>query len=301
MALDLTTRYNAARPMPVRMFRCMYRQQSRTMSCPEQPRLGGKTVLITGGAAGVGEYVSRGALARGAKVISLSRGVSEGKDALAGVEQIKCDLSDLSSVQKAVDQLEGQKIDILLCNSGVALREHKMASDNVEMTYAVNVLGHHLLYRLFIERNLFSDAPRIVMTTGDAYVAATECEANPQKYSMNKVYGGSKLGNLWQVSELTKRYPNIHTSAVHPGGILSGLGGGINGIALWFIKRMAINVEQGAQASLIAATQELPRGAYWHNVCGLMKLPKGDVGLDTKKAMKLWDELEEFCQPYLDA
>lgn len=300
MTIELTP-YTASRSMVTRMFRCMYRQQSRTIACPDSPSLEGKTVLVTGGLAGVGEFVSRGALARGAKVISLSRGVSESRGQLNNVQQIKCDLSDLSSVKEAVSQLENQKIDVLLCNAGVALREHKCTSDNIEMTYAINVLGHHLLYRLLIERNLLAEAPRIVITTGDAYVAATECNPHPEKYGMNKVYGGSKLGNLWQARELTKRYPNIHTTAVHPGGIMSGLGGGIKlkGIALWLLKKMAITEEQGAQASLIAATQALPKGAYWHNVCGIMELPKGDAGLDEDKAEKLWEELEGFCQPYL--
>ncbi|MFA3920389.1 SDR family NAD(P)-dependent oxidoreductase [Ruegeria hyattellae] len=299
MTLDLTP-YRAARGMVPRMFRCMYRQQSRTRACPDLPRLDGKTILVTGGTAGVGEFISHGALARGAKVISMSRGVSEGTGGLAEVQEIRCDLSDLSSVREAVDELNDQKIDILICNAGVALREHKMAANNIEMTYAINVLGHHLLYRLLTKRGLFGDAPRIVMTTGDAYVAAKECEANPAKFSMPQVYGGSKLGNLWQAFGLSKRFPEIHATAVHPGAIMSGLGGQQpTGLALWLLKRMAINEEQGAQASLIAATQDLPSGAYWHNVCGMMELPERDAGLDVKKAAALWDQLEAFCADYL--
>lgn len=299
MTISLTP-YRAARGVVPRMFRCMYRQQSRTQTCPDLPRLSGKTVLVTGGTAGVGEFISRGALARGAKVISMSRGVSQGTGELAGVQQIKCDLSNLTSVRDAVDAMDGQKIDILICNAGVALNEHKMAADNIEMTYAINVLGHHLLYRLLTKRGQYGDAPRVVMTTGDAYVAAKDCEANPEKFNMMRVYGGSKLGNLWQAAELSKRFPEIHATAVHPGAIMSGLGGQRpTGLALWFLKRMAINEEQGAQASLIAATQDLPSGGYWHNVCGMMKLPERDAGLNTEKAAALWDQLEASCAEYL--
>ncbi|KZL17004.1 SDR family NAD(P)-dependent oxidoreductase [Pseudovibrio sp. Ad37] len=299
MTLDFTP-YRAASRMVPRMIKCMYRQQSRTIACPDLPRLDGKTVLVTGGASGVGEFVSRGALARGAKVISMSRGVSESKGALDNVLQIKCDLADLTSVRDAVDQLNGQKIDILFCNAGVVMKDRKTTADGVEMTYAINVLGHHLLYRLLTKLGLFGDSPRIVMTSGDAYVAAKECVPNPGKFSMNTVYGGSKLGNLWQAFELTRRYPEIHAAAVHPGGIMSGLGDmNPKGIALWLLKKVAINEEQGAQASLIAATQDLPTGAYWHNVCGIMELPKGDAGLDSQKAADLWDQLEAFCADYL--
>ena len=207
---------------------------------------------------------------------------------------------DLTSVSDAVNELNEQKIDVLFCNAGIALREQTLASDNIEMTYAVNVLGHHLLYRLLMERGLFNDAPRIVMTSGDAYVAATECEANPPKFSMPRVYGGTKLGNLWQALELCKRFPDIHTTVVHPGAVMSGLGGQRpTGVAHWLISKMAISEEQGAQASLIAATQDLPNGAYWHNVCGLMKLPDGDAALDSEKSTTFWEELEDYCQPYL--
>lgn len=300
MKLDFTP-YLASQYMLVRMLTCMYRQQSRTQSCPELPRLDGKTVLVTGGASGVGEFISRGAMARGAKVISMSRGVSGGNK-LAGVQQIKCDLADLESVKNAIEQLNDQKIDILFCNAGIALREHRMAANNIEMTFAVNVLGHHLLYRLLLERDLFTSAPRIVMTSGDAYVASDECEASPSWSGMSKVYGGTKLGNLWQAFELPKHFPEVHATVVHPGGVMSGLGDlKLTGIARWALSKVAISEKQGAQASLIAATQDLPNGGYWHNVCGLMELPNGDAALNTQKAARLWNKLEELCQPYLQA
>ena len=73
---------------------------------------------------------------------------------------------------------------------------------------------------------------------------------------------GSKLGNLWQVQELTKRYPGIRAYAVHPGVVLSGFAGGPKeGFSYWLRSKLLISEEQGAQAALIAATQDLPNGA----------------------------------------
>lgn len=300
MAIDLTP-YSAASRMAARLFTCMFRQHSRLRYCPDLPRLEGKSALVTGGTAGVGEFVSRGLLARGAKVVSLSRGVSQGKGTLPEVQSIHCDLSNLASVVEAVDQLGDQKIDVLICNSGIVLRERAMTSDGIEMTFAVNVLGHHLLYRLLQQRDLFAENSRIVMTTGEAYFAADRCDSNPSHYRMGHVYGGSKLGNLWQVLELKKRYPGTTAYAVHPGVILSGFGGGIpsGGFKHWLARKILISEEQGAQAALTAATQDLPNGAYWHNVCGIMSLPQGDAALDAQKAEKLWDQLEALIQPVL--
>ncbi|WKD51664.1 SDR family NAD(P)-dependent oxidoreductase [Microbulbifer spongiae] len=239
-------------------------------------------------------------LARGAKVVSLSRGVSRGKGTLPEVDSINCDLSNLTSVTNAVDQLGNQKIDILICNSGVAMRERKQASDEIEMTFAVNVLGHHLLYRMLQERNLFTEKPRIVMTTGEAYFVSKKCEVNPSQYRMDHVYGGSKLGNLWQVLELVRRYPSLQAFAVHPGVILSGFGGGIpKGFRHWLASKILISEKQGAQAALIAASQDIPNGTYWHNTCGIMSLPEEDAALDTQKAETLWRQLEMLIKPFL--
>lgn len=300
MAIDLTPHF-ARNCLPIRLFNCMYRQHSRTRLCPELPRLEGKTVLVTGGSAGVGEFISRGLLARGAKVVSLSRGVSQGKGGLSGIQSINCDLSDMASVSEAVDQLTDYKFDVLICNAGIALRDRVMASKDVEMTFAVNVLGHHLLYRLVMKEHLFTDHPRIVMTSGEAYFATDVCEVNPSQYRMDHVYGGSKLGNLWQMSELKNRYPNIHVSTVHPGVILSGLGGGIHGGGFKHLlaSKVLISEEQGAQASLIAATQDIPNGTYWHNVCGLMSFSEGDAAIDNQKSKALWNQLEILIKPFL--
>ncbi|SFK86796.1 NAD(P)-dependent dehydrogenase, short-chain alcohol dehydrogenase family [Pseudovibrio ascidiaceicola] len=285
----------------LRLLRCMFRQGARTRICPPGPRLDGKTVLITGGSAGVGEYVSRGLIARGAKVVSLSRGISQGKGGIADLRQVKCDLSCLQSVADAVGKVGDQKIDILICNSGVLLHDHEMASDEVEMTFAVNVLGHHLLYRLLIEQGKFAEDARIVMTSGDAYVMAQTCDVNPLNYSSNRVYGGSKLGNLWQMRELAIRYPALKSYAIHPGVILSGFGGFAEqgGLRSWLAKRLLISEELGAQAALIAATQDVPSGTYWHNVWGVMDLPEDDAGMDRQKSGALWDQLELLSAAYL--
>ncbi len=295
-----TTPYLASKHLVRRLFTCMFRQKSKTRKCPQFPHFEGKRVLVTGGYAGVGEFVSRGMLERGAQVTSLARGISKGKNELPEVDFIKCDLSDLSSVVNAVDELEQLKFDVLVCNSGIALREHVMTNEDLEMTFAVNVLGHHLLYRLMLERGMFNAGARIVMTTGEAYCAADKCESNPETYRVDKVYGGSKLGNLWQVLELVKRYPNISAFSVHPGVILSSFGGGIpKGIRRWFASKILITEEQGAQAALIAATQELENGTYWHNVCGAMSLPENDAALDREKSALLWQQLEVLIHPYL--
>ncbi|WP_275041454.1 SDR family NAD(P)-dependent oxidoreductase [Leisingera sp. ANG-Vp] len=292
--------HRAAKGSAARLFRCLYRQRSRTRACPDLPRLEGKTALVTGGMAGVGEFVSRGLAERGAAVVSLSRGVSKGTEMPPGAEAVKCDLADADSIVAAVNSLDGRTFDIVVCNSGIVSRVHEVTPDGIERTFAVNVLGHHLLYRLLIERGQLAGAARIVMTTGDAYVIAKHCKPFPQDYRPNLAYAGSKLGNLWQARELARRYPNLRAYAVHPGVVNSGFAGGDRqGVSHWLRSKLLITEGQGAQAALIAATQGLPNGSYWHNACGVMELPETDAALDARKSAALWEQMEVLIAPNL--
>lgn len=301
MTIDLTL-HNAPTSSIRRMFACMYRQHSKNRRCPDLPRLDGKTALITGGTSGIGKYISLGLLARGARVISLSRGVSDQGQGLRQVESIQCDLSVPSSVVAASDSLGSTKIDILIGNSGVLLQTEQKTIEGIEKTFSVNVLGHHLLYRRLINRGQLAENARIVLTSGDAYVMSTDCLPHPTSYKADVIYGGSKLGNLWQVKELSRRYPDVHAIAVHPGVVLSGFipdmktkTGPISAIQ----RKILLTEQEGAEASLIAATQELPRGSYWHNTQGLMQLSPDDVGSDTEKSRALWDTLEQLSSSFI--
>lgn len=181
------------------------------------------------------------------------------------------------------------------------MHEHKMATPEIEMTFAVNVLGHHLLYRLMIERSMFAENPRIVMTSGDPYIMSNTCEPNPNEFGSHQVYGGSKLGNMWQMRELVKRYPEIKTYAIHPGVVLSGFGGIADraGYQRWLAGKLLVSEEQGAQAALITSTQDIPSGTYWHNVWGVMDLPQDDTSMKSQKSAAFWGQLETLSADHL--
>ena len=271
-----------------------------TKTCPELPRLDGKRVLITGGAAGVGEFISRGLIERGAQVTSMARGQSKGTGELTDVRSLQVDLAEPQSIVAGVEQLGDTPFDLLICNAGLTVAEAQLTQIDVEKTFAVNVLGHHILYRLLIEKGLFSQDARIVMTTGDIYIMEDSCSINIPFDTSSKTYARSKLGNMWQVSELTKRYPALHAIAVHPGVIASGFAGSKEGFFAKVRDKLLISEQAGAQASLIAATQNIPKGAYWNNVLGIVNLTNDDPALDHENAARLWDELETVTTPYIE-
>ncbi|WP_298445721.1 SDR family NAD(P)-dependent oxidoreductase [uncultured Ferrimonas sp.] len=290
------------KPTPGRHRRVLsgiWRQRRNSQHCPELPRLDGQRALVTGGAAGIGEFISRGLIDRGAEVITLARGLADASGEALTAKAIYADLAQPDSIVAAVEQLGTTPVDLLICNAGLLSKQASMSANGVETTFAVNVLGHHILYRLLMERGLLSSNARIVLTSGDIYILAQECSPTIPFDGTAKAYSRSKLGNLWQVAELTKRYPQLHSSAVHPGVVASGFGGSKQGLLGRLRSRQLISEAAGAQASLIAATQALPRGAYWHNVFGLVDLPKGDPALNATAAARLWDQLEALAAPYL--
>lgn len=282
-----------------RLFTTVLGQKKNSFSCPTLPRLDGKRAIVTGGMAGVGEFITRGLLERCARVTTLARGKSLGTGDIAGVEVVQADLAEPATIIAAVDRLGENPFDLVICNAGLLSKEAVQTVAGVERTFGINVLGHHILYRLLMERGLLNRNARIVMTTGDIYITQKTCERDIPFDTSNGAYSRSKLGNLWQVVELAKRYPELYPIAVHPGVVASGFAGPKSGIGGWLQDRFLISEEEGAQASLIAATQNVPRGAYWHNVYGIMKLEKSDPARDKVGAATLWQQLEELSEPYL--
>ena len=96
---------------------------------------------------------------RGAEIVILARDRNKTVKALDDIEHstgvrphfIPLDLSDLSSVNLAVEslvaKLSGRSIDILVANAGIATSEYSQSAQGYELSFAVNVLGHHVLIK----------------------------------------------------------------------------------------------------------------------------------------------------------
>ena len=87
------------------------------------PDLQGATVIVTGGAGGIGEAITRAFVAQGARVGVLDLDVTRGEqlaEALApAVEFVPCDVTDIPALQAAIEQVRARfgPIDILINNA----------------------------------------------------------------------------------------------------------------------------------------------------------------------------------------
>jgi len=86
-------------------------------------QLKGKTILITGGASGIGLEAAKQFLANGAKVIITGRNqgkLDEAKKMYPAITAVKSDVSDAGDAQKLFNQIQQLGgIDILYNNAGV--------------------------------------------------------------------------------------------------------------------------------------------------------------------------------------
>lgn len=294
-----------------RVLKCMMGQARRTQLCPTEPRLDGKLALVTGGTSGIGAEIVRGLARRGAEVVVAARGDANTirncaqweEETGAKIHFVSVDLGNLQSVQTACSTITGtypeRKLDILCANAGVVPHRRAQSRDGVETAYAINCLGHQLLIRALLQQDRLSRGARVVVTTGDIYVLAKVCTAD---YSGSgwPAYCRSKLGNLWQVTWLSERFPEQIFVAVHPGVVATGLEGPTTGLAGAFKRGMFLSPELGAQASLIAATQpDVRTGSYFHNVHGWMRLPVDDPGRDQTGMQTFCEQLESHLSPHL--
>jgi len=183
------------------------------------------------------------------------RGIEDPAAELAGsVTTHTVDLSSLASVKRFCEEFllgngdgDGNRppLDMLFLNAGMPLNApledgtNELSEDGIELTFATNVVGHHLLYRKLSHLLLPSSEsepkrppPRIVLTSSAAsydvkydYKVATSLERlNGDPTVGISHYAQSKLAQVLWARELTRRTTEgaagrsaPYVNAAHPG------------------------------------------------------------------------------------
>jgi NAD(P)-dependent dehydrogenase (short-subunit alcohol dehydrogenase family) len=112
--------------------------------------------VITGTTHGIGRATARELARAGRTVVMLCRDLTLAADTQREIEQrvpdarihaIRCDLSSLTSVCAAADEVRSrfETIHILINDAGIVSSRHRMSTDGFELTFATNHLGPFLL------------------------------------------------------------------------------------------------------------------------------------------------------------
>ncbi|KAF2649250.1 putative short-chain dehydrogenase/reductase [Lophiostoma macrostomum CBS 122681] len=208
-------------------------------------KLTGKVIVITGASSGIGVETARALATTGATLYLTVRDKVKAEENLKDILGngrtflIDMDLSSFASVKAAASailQKSGNKVNILVNNAGIlGIQTRTLSEDGHELHFATNHLAHFLLFQLLKTALLASSTPefssRVVNLSSSASRASKLLPSDnynfeKSDYDFNIAYASSKLANVYMASEIERRYGHLglHATAVHPGGIHTGIG-----------------------------------------------------------------------------
>ncbi|XP_058019929.1 dehydrogenase/reductase SDR family member 13-like [Ahaetulla prasina] len=276
--------------------------------CRNAVSLRGKTVLITGGNAGIGKATAVDLARRGARVILACRDKARGESAVYDIRRgsgnsevilMILDLGSLSSVRSfAQTFLESEpRLDILINNAGV----HKAGQtvDGFDQAFQVNHLGHFLLTHLLLDRLKRCAPSRVIILSSSIHVFGkidfrTIHKPVEGMWKALCSYGDSKLANILHTRELAKQLEgtNVSCYVVHPGIVRTEITRSVSRWAfllLWFLTVFGRDCDVGAQTTIYCATEEgIERLSGQYFVDCQPKVPSPQAR-DDQLAKKLWE------------
>jgi NAD(P)-dependent dehydrogenase (short-subunit alcohol dehydrogenase family) len=287
------------------------------MSSPSVANMSGKTVIITGGNSGIGLETAVALAGAGANTLITARDPERGKAAVDDIRQRSgsgdvdvavFDLASLKSTRAGAAEIldRCQRIDVLINNAGVVLSDRRETEDGLEMTFAVNHVGHFLLTQLLLDRIKASAPARIVNVSSTAHRGARkgldfDDLQTRNGYSGMKVYSESKLANIYFTTELARRLAgtDVTVNAVHPGTVATGYGrdgdsSGLLAFGLKVIKPFILSSEQGARTSVYLASSPEVAGVTGKYFIKNRARPTSTAANDDAAARRLWDETEKL-------
>lgn len=241
----------------------------------ELPSFAGRTVIITGANAGLGEITARELVRVGGHVILAVRNTDKGNAAAArmagpGRAEVRpLDLQDLSSVRRFAEGID--TVDVLVNNAGIMATKHAVTVDGFEGQIGTNHLGHFALTNLLLPK--LTD--RVVTVSSlmhhFGYVSLKDLNFQSRPYSAWLSYSQSKLANLLFTSELQRRLDGVGASlralAAHPGWSHTNLQGNsgrkLGDAAVLAVDRIvSTDADFGARQTLYAVSQDLPGNTF---------------------------------------
>jgi NAD(P)-dependent dehydrogenase (short-subunit alcohol dehydrogenase family) len=147
------------------------------------------------------------------------------------VELVELDTGSMESVRNAVKVFlsKSTQLNVLVNNAAVMACPEAKTADGFESQFAVNYLGHFLLFKLLEETLLSSSTPEFqsrvinVSTAGHHMSSVVLDNINLEgEYDAWKAYGSSKTACIWMANEIERRYGarGLHGLSLMPGGVL---------------------------------------------------------------------------------
>ncbi len=269
--------------------------------------LDGATILVTGATDGLGKRVARELSGKGATVLLHGR---NGERLEATLEDIRretgserlgsylADLSSLAQVRALADRIlaDQVRLDVLINNAGVIVRERKESEDGFELTFAVNYLAHFLLTSLLLPL-LRGSAPARIVNVASAGQSPVDFDdvMLERRYDGMRAYTRSKLAQIMFTFELAGRLSGsgVSVNALHPASLMD-----TKMVNETFGYTMS-TVQEGAVATVRLAASPDVEGVTGRYFDGHHEARANRQAYDPEARKRLWTTSEELCDPFL--
>lgn len=276
------------------------------MSHADAGSMTGRTVLVTGGTAGIGRATAAGLAAMGARVAITGRDRARAErtakeiGAAAGspVHVFVADLSSQTEVRRLAQEVLRTlpRLDVLVNNVGGHWHTRHITADGLEHTFALNHLAPFLLTSLLLDR-LAQSAGRVVTVASGAHkqgrIDFDDLQAE-HSYSGARAYSQSKLANVLFTYELARRLGTggITANALHPGVVRTSFGsedpGGAQRLLVPLLRPFLRSPRSGATTSIHAASSPRLDGRTGLYLVGSRARRSSGQTYDTTAAARLW-------------
>lgn len=288
----------------------------------------GRAIVVTGPTlGGLGHHTALELARRGGRVILAGRNPAKVEETVAAIrvevpkaqlEALHLDLASLSSVRTAAAAAaQVGPIDVLVNNAGVMGTKYSRTADGLELQMATNHFGPFLLTGLLLPQLVQSEDGRVVTVSSLFHTFAGRAPLGPPReqkgrYNTWRVYGQTKLANLYLTSELERRLRAadlpVRALAAHPGfagthlaanGQYGRSSGGIASILDAGVKAVSQTAEAGAWPTLMAATADLPGDTFvgpggFRQLSGRPRVVgRSRLARNEENARRLWEISEQ--------
>jgi NAD(P)-dependent dehydrogenase (short-subunit alcohol dehydrogenase family) len=197
-----------------------------------------KIVVVTGATSGIGKEIAAELAGMGAEIVIGCRDAKKGESTIEQIARrtgskklsvMQLDTSSRGSIREFSRRLKNAKgrLDVLVNNAGVNVRQRTVSTDGVELTFATNVLGYFLVTRELTDL-LRASAPARVVNVASTYAGnldIDDLQFERRPYDPIKAYQQSKACNRLLTWALARRLAaaRVTANAMAPGLVITGL------------------------------------------------------------------------------
>ncbi len=207
-----------------------YRRREREFDDPTlDVDLHGQHHVVTGANGGLGQAMCQALAQRGAEIWMVCRNRQRGEQARREVERVAKapvhlvlgDLGELGSVDAIAAALTCPRIDALVHNAGALVHELRRTVDDLELTFAVHVVGPQRLTHALLPKLQAAPHGRVIWVASGGMYAEKLCLPDslrpPSPFDGVRAYALAKRAQVVLAQRWADEAPDVSFFAMHPG------------------------------------------------------------------------------------